>query len=175
VLPVSLIDDQATVGQLSQLGVVFLLFFMGMEFNLGRLQRVLIPSLMAVLPQTVFMIYLAKLVGPMLNWSAISSLFFGSLLAISSSMVTIRVLAEQQRLKLPHAQLAIGILILEDILAVILLVILSGIAVTQKFDWQGVTLVSFLMGASSSASSSWAASSPRACSRWRNAGRTRSR
>lgn len=145
-LPESPLSASGTVEELSQLGVVFLLFFMGMEFNLGRLQKVFAPALMAVVPQTVAMIYLAKLVGPLLGWSALSSLFFGSLLAISSSMVTIRVLSEQKRMKLPHAQLAIGILIMEDVLAVILLVILSGIAVTQQFDWGGVTLVTFLMG-----------------------------
>ena len=146
VFPSPLISDMEGMRQVSELGVVFLLFFMGMEFDLARLRSILGPAFMAVLVQTIAMMFLARLVAPLFGWNYVSSFFFGSLLAISSSMVTLRVLQEQGRDKMPHAQLATGIMILEDILAVLLLVILSGMSVSKGFDWHSAWLVAFLMG-----------------------------
>lgn len=142
----SLIDDAAAISQISELGVIFLLFFIGMEFDLKRLQRVLAPAFLALLLQTLFMLYLAQVLAAFLGWNPTSTVFFGSLLAISSSMVTVRVLRETGRIQDASSQFTIGILILEDVLAVILLVILTGVAVTQTFDWDAAWLVTFLMG-----------------------------
>ncbi len=145
-LPVPLIEEEAAIQQISELGIIFLLFFIGMEFDLKRLQRVLGPALLSLILQTLFMLYLAQVLAPFMGWNPTSTLFFGSLLAISSSMVTVRVLRESGRLQDASAQYTIGILILEDVLAVILLVILTGVAVTQNLDWDAVWLVTFLMG-----------------------------
>jgi CPA2 family monovalent cation:H+ antiporter-2 len=144
--PSPLIKDSAAIGQISELGVIFLLFFIGMEFDLKRLQRVLGPAFVALLMQTCFMLYLAQVLAGFFAWNPTSTVFFGSLLAISSSMVTVRVLRSGQRMQDASAQFTIGILILEDVLAVILLVILTGVAVTQTFDWDAAWLVTFLMG-----------------------------
>jgi len=146
IFPTPIIADSDTINQVSELGVMFLLFFMGMEFDLGKLRSVLTPALLAVVAQTIAMLFLSRLVAPLLGWGYLSSLFFGCLLAISSSMVTIRVLQEQGKINLPHAQLATGIMILEDVLAVVMLVILSGIGVSKSFDWQQIWLVVFMMG-----------------------------
>lgn len=144
--PSPLIKDSVAIGQISELGVIFLLFFIGMEFDLKRLQRVLGPAFIALLMQTFFMLYLAQVLAGFFDWNPTSTVFFGSLLAISSSMVTVRVLRGGDRMQKASAQFTIGILILEDILAVILLVILTGVAVTQTFDWDAAWLVTFLMG-----------------------------
>ncbi|MEX0326311.1 MAG: cation:proton antiporter [Puniceicoccaceae bacterium] len=142
----SLVKDTASVQQISELGIIFLLFFIGMEFDLKRLQRVLGPALISLLLQTIFMLYLARMLAPFLGWNPTSTLFFGSLLAISSSMVTVRVLRDTKQMQAAPAQFTIGILILEDVLAVILLVILTGVTVTKTFDWDAAWLVTFLMG-----------------------------
>lgn len=141
-----LVEDPAAIRQISELGVIFLLFFIGMEFDLKRLQRVLVPAFLALLLQTLFMIYLAQILAAFTGWNPVSTVFFGSLLAISSSMVTVRVLSKGGLLQEARSQFTIGILILEDILAVILLVILTGAAVTDTFDWDAAWLVTFLMG-----------------------------
>ena len=140
------VGDKAIIQELSELGVIFLLFFIGMEFDLRRLKKLFWPASAALLIQTLTMLYLAQLVAPLVGWDTVNALFFGSLLAISSSMVTVKVLRDQGRMQMPHAQIAVGILILEDILAVILLVILTGVAVTKQFDWDAAWLVIFFMG-----------------------------
>jgi monovalent cation:H+ antiporter-2, CPA2 family len=146
IFPSPIISDADTINQVSELGVMFLLFFMGMEFDLTKLRSVLSPAILAVVAQTIAMLFLSRLVSPLLGWGYLSSIFFGCLLAISSSMVTLRVLQDQGKINLPHAQLATGIMILEDILAVVMLVILSGIGVSRGFDWHAIWLVIFMMG-----------------------------
>jgi len=141
-----LVEDANAIQQISELGVIFLLFFIGMEFDLKRLQRVLGPALLALVVQTLFMLYLGQVLSGFMGWNPTSTVFFGCLLAISSSMVTVRVLRDSKRMQDASAQFTIGILILEDILAVILLVILTGVALTQTFDWDAAWLVTFLMG-----------------------------
>jgi CPA2 family monovalent cation:H+ antiporter-2 len=141
-----LIHDRENVQALSELGVIFLLFTLGMEFDLKKLQHLLGTSLVAVVLQTFTMIYIGVQIAPMLGYDKTIGIFLGSLLSISSSMVTIRVLKDHKSLKHPHGQLAIGILILEDILAVILLVVLSGISATGSLPWGSAMWSIFILG-----------------------------
>lgn len=137
------IHDMHTVHALSELGVVFLMFYIGMEFDIARLKKVLMPAVLAVTLQTVVMVLIGTQMAPLFGWSGVKGIFLGALLAISSSMITISVLQSLGRINRSHAQLAIGILILEDILAVTLLVLLSGVAVSGHVDWLDLWKVTF--------------------------------
>lgn len=140
------IHNRENVQSLSELGVIFLLFTLGMEFDLKKLQHLVSTSMVALILQTVLMIYIGIQTAPLLGHDKVIGIFLGSLLAISSSMVTIRVLRDQKALKLPHAQLAIGILILEDVLAVLLLVVLSGISASGSLPWSSALWTIFILG-----------------------------
>lgn len=140
------IQDLETVKGLSELGVIFLLFFIGLEFDIRRLNRVMVPAVLALLIQTVTMLVLGTAFASAMGWDAINSIFLGCILSISSTMVTVRVLRDQGRMDHPHAQFAIGILILEDILAVVMLAVLSGVAVTQNVEFGAVWPITFGIG-----------------------------
>lgn len=142
----SFVTDLRTIQQLSDLGVIFLLFFIGLDFDLKKLHATLGPALIALIVQTAAMLYLAQLIAIPMGWDVTQSLFFGSLMAMSSSVVIIKVLRDAGTLNTPHAQLALILTIMEDILGVLLLVILTGVAVSRNLDWASVGLVSFLMG-----------------------------
>jgi len=142
----TLIRNPATVHALAELGIIFLLFNIGMEFDVRRLQRMMGAALLTVVLQTTCMIFIGLQFAPLLGWNTINCLFLGCLLAISSSMVTFRVLQDQDRLKHPHGQLAIATLIMEDVLAVMMLVVLTGVAVTGHFAWTAVWQVTFMIG-----------------------------
>ncbi|GHC00485.1 cation:proton antiporter [Cerasicoccus arenae] len=139
------VHDLKTIQALSELGVVFLMFSLGLEFDLRRLRAVLGPALLAIIFQTVLMLFIGSQAAPLLGWGVVQGLFLGSILAISSSMVTVAILKDLGRFQKPHAQLAVGVLILEDILAIALLVILSGVAVTGNLNWTAVGGVTFLI------------------------------
>lgn len=138
--------DLKVVQDFSELGVAFLMFYIGLEFDLKKLQRALGPALLAVILQTVAMIGLGLVCVKFLGWSKTNGVFLGCILAISSTMVTVAILKSQDALKANFAQLAIGILILEDILAILILVVLSGEAVTGRFEWDVAWQMTFFVG-----------------------------
>jgi CPA2 family monovalent cation:H+ antiporter-2 len=140
------IQGQEIIHQLSELGVLFLMFYMGLEFDLKKLRQLFGPAILALLFQTFFMLFLGRVLAPILGWGGLNGLFLGGLLAISSTMISIPILAEQNALKKNFSRLCVGILIFEDILAILLLVILSGIAITGFFDWDAVGRITFLVG-----------------------------
>jgi CPA2 family monovalent cation:H+ antiporter-2 len=143
----SIIQAQGTIRQISELGVIFLMFYMGLEFDLRKLRQLFGPVIIALVFQTLFMIFLGRAIAPFLGWGGLNGLFLGGLLAISSTMIAVPVLAEQGALQKNFARLAMGLLIFEDILAVLLLVVLSGIAITGYFDWDAVGRITFFVGA----------------------------
>ncbi|MDR1438307.1 MAG: cation:proton antiporter [Puniceicoccales bacterium] len=141
-----IIHSQELIQQLSELGIAFLMFYAGLEFDLGKLRQFFSSVVLALFFQTFLMILLGRIVAPLLGWGGLSGLFLGGLLAISSTMITLPILAEQRALKSNFAQLSIGVLVFEDILAIMLLVILSGISITGHFAWDAMGRVTFLVG-----------------------------
>tara|TARA_B100001248_G_scaffold262589_1_gene259753 strand:- start:52965 stop:55271 length:2307 start_codon:yes stop_codon:yes gene_type:complete len=140
--------NQEIIKDLSELGVIFLMFYIGLEFDLKKLQKMFGPSLLAVLLQCISMLFLGMMAFPLLGagWTQMDGIFLGGLLAISSSMITIAILRNQQGLKSNYAQFTIGMLILEDIIAILMLVILTGMAVTGHFAWTALWKGTFFVG-----------------------------
>ncbi|MDR2030304.1 MAG: cation:proton antiporter [Puniceicoccales bacterium] len=143
----NLIHDEAVIEQLSELGVLFLMFYMGLEFEIRKLRQLFAPSMLALLFQTFFMLFLGRTLAPILGWGGLNGLFLGGLLAISSTMITLPILDAGGMQRKGFAKYCIGILIFEDILAILLLVILSGIAITGHFAWDAMGRVIFFVGA----------------------------
>ncbi|RKX34189.1 MAG: hypothetical protein DRP71_07935 [Verrucomicrobia bacterium] len=140
------LQELGNINALAELGVLFLMFYIGLEFNPERLRSVFAPALLALILQTALMMFVAMQAGQWLGWGPVQSLFFGGILSISSSMVTIKLIREKGQLNRPYAELTVGILIFEDILAIIVLVVLTGVAVSGTFEWNAVGKVTFLVG-----------------------------
>jgi CPA2 family monovalent cation:H+ antiporter-2 len=140
------IQDANTIHHLSELGIIFLMFFIGLEFDLLKLKKLFVPSFIALISQTAGMICIGLMIAPMFHWSGLSGLFLGALLSMGSTMITIPILKEQNAMRADFAQCAIGRLIMEDMLAILLLVVLSGIAVTGHFAWETAWHVTFFLG-----------------------------
>jgi CPA2 family monovalent cation:H+ antiporter-2 len=128
--PFPLVRDQDAIRTLAELGVVLLMFSLGLEFNLRRLHRVGVTALLAAALEILLMVILGYGIGRMLKWSAMDSLFLGAMLSISSTTIIVRALAELGKTREPFAGLIFGILIIEDILAIVMIALLSGIAMT---------------------------------------------
>lgn len=126
--PFALIHDEHTVHILAELGVVFLLFSLGLEFSIKKLAQVGMPALIAGVTEIIVMIWLGYYIGAFFGWSTMDSLFLGAMLAISSTTIIIKALEGLNLKKEAFAKLIFGILIIEDILAIAILVLLTGIA-----------------------------------------------
>src|SRR5262245_11913600 len=128
--PFSLVRDEHTINILAELGVVFLLFSLGLEFSLRKLARVGVTAVVAALAEITSMIWIGWMIGELFGWKPMDALFLGAILAISSTTIIVKALDELHMKRDRFAQLIYGILIVEDILAIGMIALLSGIAVT---------------------------------------------
>lgn len=128
--PYSLVSDRATIEMLAELGVIFLLFSLGLEFSLRKLKKVGATAFIAALTEIVLMLWVGYEIGRAFGWKEMDSLFLGAMLAISSTTIIIKALDELGLKRERFAQLIFGVLIVEDILAIAILALLSGIAMT---------------------------------------------
>ncbi len=122
-----LISSAENISALGELGVMFMMFFVGMEFNLERLKKVFAPSILGIAFQIAAMGVLGMVAAGLMGLSKIDGVFLGGVLAMSSTIVIVEIFAQRRDLSKLYAQIAIGILIVEDIFAVFLLVVLSGV------------------------------------------------
>ncbi|KAF1070246.1 MAG: putative cation/proton antiporter YbaL [Pseudomonas citronellolis] len=132
--PFGLIHDENTIKTLAELGVIFLMFCLGLEFRLRKLFQVGATAFIAASLEIVLMIWIGYEIGRFFDWSTMDSLFLGAILAISSTTIIIKALGD---LKMKHerfAQLIFGVLIVEDILGIGIIALLSGIAVSGTVE-----------------------------------------
>lgn len=145
-LPWTPLHDPENLQSLSELGVLFLMFYIGLEFDLGKLKPVAPAAVLGLALQTILMLVIGTSVGQWLDWSTAQGLFLGGILAISSSMVCFNLIQERGDIHRPYAQITAGVLILEDILAIILLVVLAGVGVSGELDYGAVGQTTFFVG-----------------------------
>ncbi|VVE21529.1 potassium transporter [Pandoraea iniqua] len=132
--PFALIHDEKTIGILAELGVVFLMFSLGLEFSLRKLARVGVTAFVAALTEIVLMLWIGYEIGRFFGWKAMDSIFLGAMLAISSTTIIVKALDELGMKKERFAQLIFGVLIVEDVLAIGMIALLSGIAISGSVD-----------------------------------------
>lgn len=127
--PFSFVTDLHSIHTLAELGIVLLLFSLGLEFDLRKLRRVGAVAILAASLEILFMFWLGYTAGQFFGWRQMDSLFLGALLSISSTTIIVQVLMETGQLRERFAQIILGILVVEDIAAIIILVVLSSLAV----------------------------------------------
>lgn len=128
--PVSLVQDEANLQTLADLGVVLILFGLGLDFNLRTIRRVGAAAAAVVLIEVVLMLWVGFEVGLLLGWSRLDAIFLGAMLSISSTAIIVSVLRELGRLDDESSRVVFAVLVMEDIAAVLMLVLLSGYAAT---------------------------------------------
>ena len=133
------IGDSANITLWAEIGVIFLMFSLGLEFSLHKLVTVGTTGIIAALVQIVGMLILGIVMGLAMGWSTMDSIFLGGMLSMSSTMITIKAIEDLGLKEERFTSLAIGTLVIEDIVAIFLLVILSTISVSQGVS--GIELV----------------------------------
>jgi CPA2 family monovalent cation:H+ antiporter-2 len=132
--PYPLITDSVTIATLAELGVVFLMFSLGIEFDLRKLKAVGVTATVAALAEIVLMIWVGYEIGRFFGWPTMDAVFLGAMLSISSTTIIIKALAELGKTKERFAQLIFGILIVEDVLAIAIIALLSSVSVGGDFE-----------------------------------------
>ncbi|WP_338522025.1 cation:proton antiporter [Pseudomonas batumici] len=128
--PFGLIHDEDTIKTLAELGVIFLMFCLGLEFSLGKLFKVGATAFIAAFLEIVLMIWIGYEIGRWFDWNTMDSLFLGAILAISSTTIIVKALNDLKMKNQRFAQLIFGVLIVEDILGIGIIALLSSIALS---------------------------------------------
>ncbi|HVZ88198.1 MAG TPA: cation:proton antiporter [Polyangia bacterium] len=125
--PFPLFADEAVAHQLSELGVILLMFSLGLEFSLRKVVRVAPTAGVVAVIECSLMVALGYLVGRAFGWSRYESLFSGAAVAISSTTIIVKAFGEQP---VPRAlaEMVFGILVFEDLIAILLLAVLTALA-----------------------------------------------
>lgn len=130
--PYGLVTDIPNIKILSELGVIFLMFSLGLEFSFQKLTRVGFSALITGLIDVSFMVVLGISAGWMMGWGYQDRLFLGAALAISSTTIIIKAIDELGLKSKRFAEVVFGVLIVEDLVAILLLVGLSIIMTTRN-------------------------------------------
>ena len=135
--------DAANVSTWADIGVIFLMFTLGLEFSFKKIFKMGSAPFIAACTIIFCMIGLGSVAGHFFGWSDINSLFLGGMLAMSSTTVIYKALNDMGLRQQRFASSVMSVLVVEDILGILLMVLLSTIAVSSSF--QGMKLVASLL------------------------------
>lgn len=125
-LPVALVSDVARIETLSQVGLVFLMFSIGMKLSLRKLRKLGAALVLATVIEALLIYQFTRVASGFLGLSATETVFLAAMLMISSSAVISKVLADIGATHEKHGQMAMGVFVVEDVIAVLLLTGLSS-------------------------------------------------
>lgn len=124
--------DAKNVETLAHIGVIFLLFSLGLEFSFKKLARVGGAASITALVEIVFITIGGFYIGRWMGWSVMDSLFLGGMIASSPTTIIIKALDDLGMKAMQFAGIVFGVLIVQDIVVILLMVLLSTIAVTKE-------------------------------------------
>ena len=127
------IQSEATVHQWSDIGIIFLMFGLGLEFSFKKLLKVGSSALVTAGSKFVGVFVLGFVTGQALGWTSMESVFLGGLLSMSSTMVVLKSYDDMGLKDKPWAGMVFGTLVVEDLIAILLMVLLSTMAVSNQF------------------------------------------
>ena len=127
------ITSTEAVHQWSEIGMVFLMFGLGLEFSFKKLMKVGGAALITTASKFFGLFIMGFLTGMAMGWTTMESIFLGGLLSMSSTTVIIKSYEEMGLKSRPYAPIVFGTIIIEDMIAILLMVLLSSLAVSNKF------------------------------------------
>jgi CPA2 family monovalent cation:H+ antiporter-2 len=133
------VKDVNSVKVWAEIGVIFLLFSLGLEFSFKKLMKVGGTASITAFTQIIAMVTIGFFVGQLMGWNKMNSIFLGVILSISSTTIILKTFDELGVKSQKFAGNVIGSLIVQDIIAILMMVLLSTIAVSQQFS--GMELV----------------------------------
>ena len=126
------VSDSKSITIWGEIGVIFLLFSLGLEFSFKKLVKVGGTASITAIVKVIFIIIAGFLIGKAMGWNNMDSIFLGGIISISSTMIAIKAFEELNIKHKKFAGLVFGVLIVEDLVAILLLVLFSTMAVSQQ-------------------------------------------
>lgn len=128
------VEDLTSIHLWSEIGVIFLMFTLGLEFSFKKIVKMGIGPVIAACTVMFCMIGVGRFLGTLFGWDSMNSLFLGGMLAMSSTTIIYKALDDLGLRQQKFAGEVLSVLILEDILGILLMVVLSALAVSRHFE-----------------------------------------
>ena len=128
------VADSTSISTWSEIGVIVLMFGLGLEFNLHKLAQVGGTAIITALTEVGGMLLIGFGVGQLLGWGIMDSVFLGGMLSMSSTTIIIKAFDELGVRNQGFAQLVFGTLVIEDIAGIFMMIILSTLSVSQSIS-----------------------------------------
>ncbi len=143
------VADREQIAVLAEIGVLFLMFALGIEFSLKELARIKGPAVIGTTVQVFSILLAGTALGHVLGWPLARSVFFGGIISISSTMVILKNLMNRGEIASNHGRLLLGMLIVQDLVVVLLILLLpklsgQGGGSAQDFLWVAFKAVAFI-------------------------------
>ena len=126
-----IVKDTYFIDELSHVGLVLLLFFVGLEFSLTKLKKTKTPVTLLAIINLGFNMIAGFMIGTILGWPFIDTLFLTGVVAMSSASITAKSLMELERLANPETEFLLGMVIIQDFLSMLLLTVAGGLIVSS--------------------------------------------
>lgn len=137
------VSDTSDIKIWADIGVIFLLFTMGLEFSFRKLLNVGLSAMIATITIVCGMMFLGYSAGNLMGFSHITSLFLGGMLSMSSTAIVFKAFNDMNLLQQKFTGIVLGILVVEDLVGVVMMVVLSTLAASSQFE--GTALLGSLM------------------------------
>lgn len=128
------ITNMESIEDWGQIGVIFLMFALGLEFSFKKIVKMGISPIMCACLVMGSMMGVGSYVGNLFGWGDMDQLFLGGMLAMSSTTIIYKAFDDMGMRHKKFASNVLSVLILEDILGILLMVVLSAVAATRKFE-----------------------------------------
>lgn len=128
------VADEVSIETWSEIGIIVLMFGLGLEFNLHKLASVGSTAIITALTEVLGMLVVGYLVGQAMGWGMMDSIFLGGMLSMSSTTIIIKTFDELGVREKPFAQLVFGTLVIEDIAGIFMMIILSTVSVSKNIS-----------------------------------------
>lgn len=140
------VKDVHSVEVWAEIGVIILLFSLGLEFSFKKLMKVGGTASITAITQIIAMVLIGYLVGKWMDWREMDCIFLGVILSISSTTIILKTFDELGVKAQQFAGIVIGSLIVQDIVAILMMVLLSTVAVSQQFSGSELLMSVFKLG-----------------------------
>jgi len=132
-----LIRDTSFIDMMSQVGLVMLMFFVGLEFSFSKLKRTRTPAIILAVIDTSVGLFVGFVFASWLGWPLIDSIFLAGVIAMSSTSIAMKVLFDLKRMSNPEVEFLIGLVVVETFIAMIILAVASGMIVQPGANISG--------------------------------------
>ena len=132
------VQDDASIELWSEIGIIILMFSLGLEFNLHKLAEVGLTGIITAFTEVAGMLLLGYAAGQLLGWSVMDSIFLGGMLSMSSTTIIIKAYDELGIRQEDYASLVFGTLVIEDIAGIFMMIILSTVSASDSVSGLGL-------------------------------------